>query len=206
MWAILSRCWRVDWFHHVSALFCNTTLLGKKLETCTFISVLYTITCSASQIPFLFWVSLLSPVSSANTKTITSNTDTLDSSQHLIHNLTCWQGLPCWGVIVPNVPKGRLWLKKYMQLSESTIMCLCCSTKSSFPLLTDGAAGWRSRHETSRQSSPVSHSSDTSDHTNIKQVGQPHSCTNRRNSICCKVVQPADVIIKAQWMCTHKHK
>lgn len=67
--------------------------------------------------------------------------------------------------------------------SQHSFLRLCCSTKSSVPLLTDGAAGWRSRHETSHQSSPVSHSPDTSDHTNVQRVGQAHG-GERRIRLC----------------------
>lgn len=92
--------------------------------------------------------------------------------------------LQYWGVIVSSI-SGDTWVK-------SAIMCLCCSTKSGFPLLTDRAAGWRSRHETGRQSGPVSHSSDTSDHTDLQWVRPPRCYTHEKNTICCKVVQPED--------------
>lgn len=68
---------------------------------------------------------------------------------------------------------GRLGEKKNRLFTffKSKIMCLCYSTKSSFPLLADWAAGWRCGHETSRQSCPVSHSTDTTNHTDLQRVG-----------------------------------
>lgn len=157
MWDILSGCWGLSRLSSVTRHPWETRS--------AFIYASYTISCSASQPLFLFWIfPLPSLVSSATTKTITAQTNT--PSQHLI--LTCCQVLLLWGVIVSCNQRDK-------DSFISVIVCLCCSTKSSFALLTDWAAGWRSRLETGCQSGPVSDSSDTTHHTDLQRVRHPLS-------------------------------
>lgn len=92
--------------------------------------------------------------------------------QHLIHDFTRCQLLLFESVIVSWISRDT-WVKGNLFFLCSALnvqLCVCCSAKSSFPLLTERASGRRSRHETCYQSGPVSHSSDTQDHAHFQLV------------------------------------
>lgn len=112
----------VDQFYHVLALFCHTTLLGKN-----------TVTCSASQPLFLFWVSLPSLVSPANAKTITAETNRLDSSQHLIHNLPVPPVLRCDCVLYP---KGHLGINTLSGGFQKVRLCVSVAAQRAVSLFS----------------------------------------------------------------------